>query len=159
MSLEIKKISYIQETVEITVINPQRKEKDVKECKEKPLPSFDQCLQELAAVRQYLPLDHSKVEEIKVKSVSIKYDAGSPASAVIGITIHLKDEGGAWNVNSQWINLDDSALISGSVENVINEAKKYLNYERAQGEFFEDENDKNEPEKKNMEASHGQIED
>ncbi len=137
--LEIKKVSYIQETVEITVVNPQRKERDVKECKEKPLPSFDHCLQELAAVRQYLPLDHSKVEEIKVKSVSIKYDAGSPVSVIVSMTIHLKDEGGAWNVNSWKISLKDSALISGSVENVINEAKKYLNYERAQGEFFEGE--------------------
>jgi len=137
--LEIKKVSYIQGVVKITVVNPQRKEKDEKEGKELPLPSFDNCLQELASVRQYLPIDHSKVEEAKVKSVSIQYDAGSPVTAVIGLTVHLKDEGGAWNVNSFKMNLEDSPLLLTGVESVITEAKKYLNYERAQGEFFEGE--------------------
>jgi len=92
-------------------------------------------------VRQYLPLDHSKVEEIKVKSVSIKYAAGYPVSAIIDLTIHIKEDngGGAWNVKSKKVMLEDSTLISSHVENFILEAKKYLNNERAQGEFFDGE--------------------
>lgn len=137
--LEIKKVSYIDAVVKITVSNPQRKEKDEKECRELPLPTFDQCLQELICVQQYLPVDNSKIEETTCKSVSIKYDAGSPVSVIIGLTFLLKDEGGAWNVTSKKITLSESALITSHIGNVINEAKKYLNYERAQGEFFEGE--------------------
>lgn len=148
--LEIKKVSYIDAVVKITVSNPQRKEKDEKECRELPLPSFGECLQELTCVQQYLPVDNSKIEETTCKSVSIKYDAGSPVSVIIGLTFLLKDEGGAWNVTSKKITLSESALISSHIENVITEAKKYLNYERAQGEFFNGDTD--EPKTENDEA-------
>jgi len=69
-------------------------------------------------------------------------------SVIIGLTFLLKDKGGAWNVTSKKIILSDSALISSHVENVITEAKKYLNYERAQGEFFEGEGGAEKEEKK-----------
>jgi len=147
--LEIKKVSYINEIVAINVCNPERKEKSPGwECKEKPLPSFNHCLQELTAVKQFLAIDHSKIDETIVKSVSIQFDAGSPISAIVGLTLKIKekDGGGAWNVVSKKILFSDSPLMSSHVDNVITEAKKYLNYERAQGEFFE--GDSGDPETK-----------